>query len=835
MTSNESPEYIKLNVNPIVKENLDKYLENKKLNEDKPDLSFDEKFKLFKEFVEINNRCPKKNDEYKDVKIGFWFGHQKGKITSNESPEYIKLNFNPIVKENLDKYLENKKLNEDKPDLSFDEKFELFKEFVEINNRCPIHREEYKEVRIGLWFHSQKGKMTSNKSSEYIKLNINLIVKENLDKYLENKKLNEDKPDLSFDEKFKLFKEFVEINNRCPTNKEEYNDVKINSWFCSQKAKITSNESPEYIKLNINPIVKENLDKYLENKKLNEDKPDLSFDEKLELFREFVEINDRCPVQKEEYKNIKIGLWFQNQKGKMTSNKSPEYIKLNFNPVVKENLDKYLENKKLNEDKPDLSFDEKFELFKEFVEINNKCPVNKEEYNEVKIYDWFYDQKRKILSNKSPEYTKLNFNSIVKENLDKYLENKKSNENKPDLSFDEKFELFKEFVEINNRCPIHREEYKDIKIGLWFRTQKGKIISDKSQEYIKLNINLIVKENLDKYLETKKLNEFKPDLSSDEKFELFKEFVEINNRCPAHNEEYNDVKIGIWFGHYKGKMTSNESPEYIKLNVNPIVKENLDKYLENKKLNKDKPDLSFDEKFKLFKEFVEINNRCPTNKEEYNGVKIGGWFGHQKEKMTSDKSPEYVKLNINSIVKENLDKYLENKKLNKFKPELSFDEKFELFKEFVEINNRCPIYKEEYNDVKIGIWFGHQKGKMTSDKSPEYIKLNINSIVKENLDKYLETKKLNEDKSDLSFDEKFELFKEFVEINNRCPLYIEEYKDVKIGIWFGHYKGKITSDKSPEYIKLNINPIVKDNLDKYLENKKTDEVKIKKNKSTKQM
>ena len=74
------------------------------------------------------------------------------------------------------------------------------------------------------------------------------------------------------------------------------------------------------------------------------------------------------------------------------------------------------------------------------------------------------------------------------------------------------------------------------------------------------------------------------------------------------------------------------------------------------------------------------------------------------------------------------------------KIDLSFDEKFELFKEFIEINNRCPMAKEEYRNIKIGIWFQHQKGKMTSDKSPEYIKLNVNSIVKENLDKYLKTK-----------------------------------------------------------------------------------------------
>jgi superfamily II DNA or RNA helicase len=623
----------------------------------------------------------------------------------------------------------------------------------------------------------------------------------------------------SFNYKFELFKEFVEINDRCPMAKEEYRNIKIGIWFQHQKKKMTSDKSQEYIKLNFNSIVKENLDKYLENKKLNEDKPDLSFDEKFELFKEFVEINGRCPMAKEEYRNIKIGIWFQHQKKKMTSDKSQEYIKLNFNSIVKENLDKYLENKKLNEDKPDLSFDEKLELFKEFVEINNRCPIKKEEYKNVKICCWFQNQKNKIINRESNEYIKLNFNSVVKENLDKYLEIKNLNDDKVDLTPDEKFELFKEFVEINGRCPKQYEEYMEFKINSWFHNQKKKIENKQSVEYIKLNFNPVVRENLDKYLETKNLNVDKIDLSFDEKFELFKEFIEINNRCPMAKEEYRNIKIGIWFQHQKGKMTSDKSPEYIGLNINPIVKENLDKYLENKKLNEDKPDLSFDEKFELFKEFVEINNKCPVNKKEYKEVKIYDWFQTQKQKITSNESPEYIKLNFNSIVKDNLDKYLETKKLNEDKPDLSLDEKFELFKEYIIINNKCPIKKDRYKDIKIGNWFQTQKGKITSDKSPEYIKLNINTIVKENLDKYLETKKLNEDKPDLSLDEKFELFKKFVEINSRCPKGNECCKDIRIGSWFQNQKGKMTSDKSPEYIKLNVNSIVKENLDKYLKTK----------------
>jgi len=52
-------------------------------------------------------------------------------------------------------------------------------------------------------------------------------------------------------------------------------------------------------------------------------------------------------MQKEQYKNINIGMWLQTQKIKINSKTDELYLKLSVNPIIKNNLDEYLINKEL--------------------------------------------------------------------------------------------------------------------------------------------------------------------------------------------------------------------------------------------------------------------------------------------------------------------------------------------------------------------------------------------------------------------------------------------------------------------------------------------------------
>jgi superfamily II DNA or RNA helicase len=110
--------------------------------------------------------------------------------------------------------------------------------------------------------------------------------------------------------KYNMLVEYVHINKKTPTFEEKYKNINIGQWFRYQKKKINSNEDEIYVKMSKNIIVKECLDKYLKKEK------NLTFDETLEIFFEYVNLNKKIPTKKEKYKNINIGQWLQTQKKK---------------------------------------------------------------------------------------------------------------------------------------------------------------------------------------------------------------------------------------------------------------------------------------------------------------------------------------------------------------------------------------------------------------------------------------------------------------------------------------------------------------------------------------
>lgn len=62
--------------------------------------------------------------------------------------------------------------------------YDLLLDFCDINMRAPYHKETYKNVRIGKWFHYIKSQIKSNNHEYYIKLAGNQYLQQSLDKYL---------------------------------------------------------------------------------------------------------------------------------------------------------------------------------------------------------------------------------------------------------------------------------------------------------------------------------------------------------------------------------------------------------------------------------------------------------------------------------------------------------------------------------------------------------------------------------------------------------------------------------------------------------------------------
>jgi len=290
---------------------------------------------LLFQFVGENNRIPKQTEKFLNVSIGWWYVNQKRKTDSNKSNIYKKLSENQIVKENLDKIK-----------LSWEEKKILLFKFVEENERVPEQRENYENNNIGKWYDYQKQKIIMNESEVYIKLSENLIIKENLDLYLNNREKNKGKIKLNWTEQKNLLFQFLQENERIPEQREKYKYISIGQWYHHQKMKIDSDKSEVYIKLSESLIIKENLDLYLKNKEKNKRKIKLNWTEQKNLLFQFVGEYERIPKKREKYKDINIGSWFQNQKNKIDSEESEVYKKLSENIIVKQNLDIYLKIKK---------------------------------------------------------------------------------------------------------------------------------------------------------------------------------------------------------------------------------------------------------------------------------------------------------------------------------------------------------------------------------------------------------------------------------------------------------------------------------------------------------
>ncbi len=315
---------------------------------------------------------------------------------------------NQYVKESLDYYLDPwKKWNEWK-DLLF--------EFCNKNSRVPTVNENYKSKNIGRWLHTQKELINSNTDKLYTKLITNKYIKGSLNDYLEYLDKNKDKVKLKWDEWKNLLFEFCNKNNRVPIRKDKYKSQNIGGWLQNQKGKINSNEDDLYKKLATNEYIKQSLDEYLEHKKQNKDKVKLKWNKWKDLLFEFCDINKKCPISRDKYKNQNIGSWLQDQKKKINSNKDELYKKLAVNEYIKQSLDEYLDPwKKWNKLK-DL-------LFK-FCDINKKCPSNKDKYKNHNIGSWLQNQKGKINSNEDDLYKKLAVNEYIKQSLDTYLQRK---------------------------------------------------------------------------------------------------------------------------------------------------------------------------------------------------------------------------------------------------------------------------------------------------------------------------------------------------------------------------------------------------------------------------
>jgi len=797
----DSSVYKQLSVNPAIKECLDKYIEHKHKTKDKIKLSQDELHTLLFEYVNEYKCVPSATTQYRGHNIGSWFhGRKKGAINI-DSGAYKQLSINEIVKKSLDEYIEHKHETKDKIRLSWNESRDLLFEFVNENKCVPSKKTLYKGHYIGQWFQSNKPDAINVDSVIYKQLAENELVKKGLDEFLEYKDKTKDKIKLSFDELRILLFEYVDENKCVPTKNTIYKGHRIDCFWGHTKQKVNDNESDIYKQFAVNPIIKKSIDEYIEHKHKTKDKVKLSFDEWSTLLFEYVDENKCVPSHNTIYKGHRIDYFLGHIKRKITSNESDIYKQFAVNLIIKKSLDDYLD--------PTIRWNKWRDLLFEYANEYKCAPSSTTEYKGQKIGSWFHGKKHEATNIDSIVYKQLSVNPIIKECLDEYIGYTHATKDKVKLSWGEWSTLLLEYVNENKRVPPQNTIYKGYRIDCFWGHTKQKITSNESDIYKQFAVNPIIKKSLDEFLD--------PTIRWNKWRDLLFEYANEYKCAPSSTTEYKGQKIGSWLSDRKKQTDSIDSSVYKQLSVNPIIKECLDKHIEYKHKNKDKIRLTWDESRTLLFEYISEHKCIPPAKTQYKGHNLGGWYHGMKKGVNSIDSVAYKQLSINSLIKENLDEYIEYKHATKDKIKLLYEDRCDLLFEYVNEYKCVPSQGTIYKNYRIDYFWGHIKQKVNNNESNIYKQFAVNPIIKKRLDEFLEYKNKTKDKVALSFDESCTLLFEYVSEHKRVPSAITQHKGHNIGNWYQHQK---CDNIDPEiYNKLIVNDIVKKNLDTYIKDR----------------
>ena len=458
---------------------------------DLKDQWWEENFLFLKEFIRINKRFPKNNEEYPEGNnLVSWCSTQrltfkenklslerKKKLDSigfkwnpdqdywyqnyNYLLEFIKLNDRfPKQSENYpdnnhlgswcsnQKTLKNKnKLTKDQLnklniigfiwnvlDNKWEQQYQYLKEYIDSKNKNPLKSTEYpKGNRLGSWCHIQKQSYRDDKLSneKYQKLdNIGFI----WDKYAAR-----------WDIQYSLLIDYLNTHNQYPiSHSKNEKENKLARWVNAQRTKYKKK------KLSINHIDKLNEINFTWDRNL------YLWDSNYNYLLEFIKKNKRFPKQTEKYpEGNTLGIWFTNQKKNRKKNR------LSNSQIQKLDTIGYIWDVKAH--LLDLKWKGKFHLLEEFIELNNRFPFENEEYPKGnKLGTWCYIQRKNFQLQKLSEF-RINALQSIGFSFDNQLERQ----------WKDNFNHLKQFIKINNRQPKQKEQYPDgNKLGLWYGVQK---------------------------------------------------------------------------------------------------------------------------------------------------------------------------------------------------------------------------------------------------------------------------------------------------------------------------------------------------------------------------
>jgi hypothetical protein len=451
-------------------------------------------------------------------------------------------------------------------------------------------------------------------------------------------------------------------------------------------------------------------------------------DSRVNLLLEFINVENRPPKKLEIYKDVKLGVFFDNIKHGYNNKLYKQFLETN--EMLKEAYEKFQKNKEEKKGKEVVTLVQKCNLLLEFVNENNRQPRSKEKYKEVKIGSFWIGIKYGDNNNLYKKY--LEQNDILREEYERFQQMKEEKKGKEITTPEQKCNLLLKFVNENNRQPAQLEIYKDIKVGIfWSNIKKGQI----NNLYKKiLEPNIILKTEYERIQQGKEEKKGKEIITPEQKCNLLLEFINLENRLPVKSEIYKGVKLGQFLDGIKQGQSNNLYKNYLEKNV--MVRTAYEKINQMKEEKKGKEITTPEQKCNLLLKFFNENNRLPTQKEKYKEVKIGIFFSKIKTGQNNNLYKQF--LETNEMLKEAYEKFQQMKDEKEGKEVITPYQKLNLLLEFVNQNNRPPKKLEIYKEVKIGIFFSKIKTGQNNNLYKQF--LETNETLKEAYEKFQQMK-----------------------------------------------------------------------------------------------
>lgn len=343
-------------------------------------------------------------------------------------------------------------------------------------------------------------------------------------------------------------------------------------------------------------------------------------------------------------------------------------------------------------------WDIQFELLRKYKETHGVLPGKQEVVGGYRLGRFIIRQRAKYRNNELSE-----------EKIDKL--------NSLEVSFlsheeiwEERYQIARTYYLDNGEPP--RGKYKSIDYASFYTSckkqyQKGTLPDHKIDALRDIDVFVLEEEQ-----EAHKLKAFSRMLK------LTEEYIELNNCIPKTRIVYKNEFIGRWFSEQKVKYKKNAHPY-------PRLLKDLIPYF-------DKKEREWDELYGLTKEYLAENQKLPSTKVIYKGMKIGAWIKNTKVGLRDDRLSDEKKKLLETIGI----KYVETKRQ-------SIEERLVQLISFRDKHGSFPSKKENItlNMAYQRIRQMYAKGKLPKELMETCIENNVALVIDQWEERYLNLKR----------------------------------------------------------------------------------------------